>query len=156
MAKVTIKITKLSANAITPRKRPGTKTTFDLYSAYDYIIPAYSRVDVMTDILISFPNGLPGCYREYITLPNRNWLGVGTEMKRNRSYCVNISNLTNENIEIKKGDCIAEWSLLIYLDSWRGFITEEEERINRESADFARQIEQGQREARRKRTKKSK
>ncbi|XP_030046279.1 deoxyuridine 5'-triphosphate nucleotidohydrolase, mitochondrial, partial [Microcaecilia unicolor] len=54
-----LRFVKLSENACTPTKGSAKAAGYDLYSAYDYVIPAMDKAVVNTDIQIALPSG---CY----------------------------------------------------------------------------------------------
>uniref|UniRef100_A0A5F8GW72 Deoxyuridine 5'-triphosphate nucleotidohydrolase n=1 Tax=Monodelphis domestica TaxID=13616 RepID=A0A5F8GW72_MONDO len=56
---VRLRFARLSEHATAPSKGSARAAGYDLYSAYDYTIPAMEKALVKTDIQISLP---PGCY----------------------------------------------------------------------------------------------
>ena len=156
---VTLKFVKLSANATIPTKGLGQAVGYDLFSAYDYIVPSRDSVIIKTDIQITFPKGFPkGCYEFISSSPAtlNKWVSVESGISTNCGYCVILLNLTNEDIEIKKGDCIAQWSCINYSISRQNFISEEEACVYEESKHFCEQLEKAYNQARRKRANKHK
>ncbi|NXX23010.1 DUT protein, partial [Podargus strigoides] len=54
-----LRFTKLSGNASAPSKGSARAAGYDLYSAYDCVIPPMEKAIVKTDIQIALPSG---CY----------------------------------------------------------------------------------------------
>ncbi|XP_042680605.1 deoxyuridine 5'-triphosphate nucleotidohydrolase, mitochondrial isoform X2 [Centrocercus urophasianus] len=91
-----LRFTKLSENACAPSKGSARAAGYDLYSAYDYIIPPMEKAVVKTDIQIALP---AGCYGRVAGVIDEDYRGnVG----------VVLFNFGKETFEVKKGDRIAQ------------------------------------------------
>ncbi|EMP29135.1 Solute carrier family 12 member 1 [Chelonia mydas] len=91
-----LRFAKLSENASTPSRGSARAAGYDLYSAYDYVIPAMEKAIVKTDIQISLPSG---CYGRVAGVIDEDYRGnVG----------VVLFNFGKEDFEVKKGDRIAQ------------------------------------------------
>ena len=105
--KIYVKFVKLSPNAIIPNQtiipnQRSPESIFNLYSAYDYIIPTRGKVTVRTDIQTVVPND----YYQYIN-PNKPFLSVEESFLPG---VVVLLNLYEEDFVVKRGDCIAQLS----------------------------------------------
>uniref|UniRef100_A0A6I8RCA4 Deoxyuridine 5'-triphosphate nucleotidohydrolase n=1 Tax=Xenopus tropicalis TaxID=8364 RepID=A0A6I8RCA4_XENTR len=91
-----LKFAKLSDQAYTPTRGSTRAAGYDLYSAYDYVIPALDKMVVKTDIQISVPTG---CYGRVAGVIDEDYRGnVG----------VVLFNFGKEAFEVKKGDRVAQ------------------------------------------------
>uniref|UniRef100_A0A8V0Z7C5 Deoxyuridine 5'-triphosphate nucleotidohydrolase n=1 Tax=Gallus gallus TaxID=9031 RepID=A0A8V0Z7C5_CHICK len=91
-----LRFTKLSENACAPSKGSARAAGYDLYSAYDYVIPPMEKAVVKTDIQIALP---AGCYGRVAGVIDEDYRGnVG----------VVLFNFGKETFEVKKGDRIAQ------------------------------------------------
>ncbi|XP_043933559.1 deoxyuridine 5'-triphosphate nucleotidohydrolase, mitochondrial isoform X2 [Protopterus annectens] len=109
--KVILKFKKLSENAYTPTRGSSKAAGYDLYSAYDYVIPAREKTVVKTDIQIALP---PGCYGRVAPrsgLAAKYFIDVGAGVI-DEDYRGNVGvvlfNFNKEAFEIKKGDRVAQ------------------------------------------------
>uniref|UniRef100_A0A452HZW0 Deoxyuridine 5'-triphosphate nucleotidohydrolase n=1 Tax=Gopherus agassizii TaxID=38772 RepID=A0A452HZW0_9SAUR len=96
-----LRFAKLSENASAPSRGSARAAGYDLYSAYDYVIPAMEKAIVKTDIQISLPSG---CYGRVGKLADS---GVIDEDYRGNVGVV-LFNFGKEDFEVKKGDRIAQ------------------------------------------------
>ena len=55
-----LQIVKLSDNTVTPTKRSTGAAGYNLYSAYNYILSAYGKILVKSDLQIKVPQGIYG------------------------------------------------------------------------------------------------
>ncbi|NWT39053.1 DUT protein, partial [Chroicocephalus maculipennis] len=91
-----LRFTKLSENASTPSRGSARAAGYDLYSAYDCVIPPMEKAVVKTDIQIALPSG---CYGRVAGVIDEDYRGnVG----------VVLFNFGKETFEVKKGDRIAQ------------------------------------------------
>ncbi|KAJ7401239.1 Deoxyuridine 5'-triphosphate nucleotidohydrolase, mitochondrial [Pitangus sulphuratus] len=91
-----LRFTKLSENAFTPSRGSARAAGYDLYSAYDCVIPPMEKAVVKTDIQIALPSG---CYGRVAGVIDEDYRGnVG----------VVLFNFGKETFEVKKGDRIAQ------------------------------------------------
>lgn len=72
-----LRFVKLSENAYTPTKATPDAAGFDLYSAYDYEIPAHGKVLAKTDIQIAVPSTCYGRVAPRSGLAHKNFIDVG-------------------------------------------------------------------------------
>uniref|UniRef100_A0A8C4VB52 Deoxyuridine 5'-triphosphate nucleotidohydrolase n=1 Tax=Falco tinnunculus TaxID=100819 RepID=A0A8C4VB52_FALTI len=91
-----LRFTKLSENASAPSRGSARAAGYDLYSAYDCVIPPMEKAVVKTDIQIALPSG---CYGRIAGVIDEDYRGnVG----------VVLFNFGKETFEVKKGDRIAQ------------------------------------------------
>jgi len=55
-----VRFERFTSNAKTPVKSTSGSVGFDLFSAYEYLVPAYGSSLILTDISIKMPNGVYG------------------------------------------------------------------------------------------------
>ena len=72
-----LKIVKLSDNAITPTRGSKLAAGYDLYSAYDYVIPSKGKQLCKTDIQIACPDGCYGRVAPRSGLTHKHFIDVG-------------------------------------------------------------------------------
>ncbi|XP_072479369.1 deoxyuridine 5'-triphosphate nucleotidohydrolase, mitochondrial [Notamacropus eugenii] len=108
---VRLRFSRLSEHATAPSKGSARAAGYDLYSAYDYTIPAMEKAIVKTDIQISLP---PGCYGRVAPrsgLAAKHFIDVGAGVI-DEDYRGNVGvvlfNFGKETFEVKKGDRIAQ------------------------------------------------
>ncbi|NXF18640.1 DUT protein, partial [Rhodinocichla rosea] len=95
-ASARLRFTKLSENAFAPSRGSARAAGYDLYSAYDCVIPPMEKAVVKTDIQIALPSG---CYGRVAGVIDEDYRGnVG----------VVLFNFGKETFEVKKGDRIAQ------------------------------------------------
>lgn len=106
-----IYVHKLSNNATIPTKGSLLSAGLDLYSAYDYMLPAHDRILVKTDLQICVPFGTYGRIAPRSGLALNNFIDVGAGVI-DRDYTGNVGvilfNHSNSDFYIKKGDRIAQ------------------------------------------------
>lgn len=107
----TLKYAKLTENAIAPKRGSEYAAGFDLYSAYDYEIPAHGKVLAKTDIQIAVPEGCYGRVAPRSGLAHEHFIDVGAGVI-DQDYRGNVGvilfNFGGEKFEVKKGDRIAQ------------------------------------------------
>ncbi len=102
----------LSENAFVPTKGSAMAAGYDLYSAYDYVIPGNGGNCVCaTDLQVAIPQG---CYgrvapRSGLAVKFQIYVGAGVI---DADYCGNLAvilfNLANADFHVKCGDRIAQ------------------------------------------------
>ncbi|KAJ7409472.1 Deoxyuridine 5'-triphosphate nucleotidohydrolase [Willisornis vidua] len=91
-----LRFTKLSENAFAPSRGSARSAGYDLYSAYDCVIPPMEKAVVKTDIQIALPSG---CYGRVAGVIDEDYRG---------NIGVVLFNFGKETFEVKKGDRIAQ------------------------------------------------
>ncbi|XP_076443380.1 deoxyuridine 5'-triphosphate nucleotidohydrolase-like [Babylonia areolata] len=108
---VTLKFAKLSEEATTPTRGSEQAAGYDLYSAYDYTVPARGKVIAKTDIQIALPEGCYGRVAPRSGLAAKHFIDVGAGVI-DQDYRGNVGvvlfNFADANFEVKKGDRIAQ------------------------------------------------
>ncbi|XP_074090847.1 deoxyuridine 5'-triphosphate nucleotidohydrolase, mitochondrial isoform X2 [Macrotis lagotis] len=108
---VRLRFARLSEHATTPSKGSARAAGYDLYSAYDYTIPAMEKALVKTDIQISLPSGCYGRVAPRSGLAAKHFIDVGAGVI-DEDYRGNVGvvlfNFGKETFEVKKGDRIAQ------------------------------------------------
>ncbi|NXP43740.1 DUT protein, partial [Heliornis fulica] len=106
-----LRFAKLSENAFAPSRGSARAAGYDLYSAYDCVIPPMEKAVVKTDIQIALP---PGCYGRVAPrsgLAAKHFIDVGAGVI-DEDYRGNVGvvlfNFGKETFEVKKGDRIAQ------------------------------------------------
>ncbi|XP_065208277.1 uncharacterized protein LOC135837866 isoform X2 [Planococcus citri] len=106
-----LKYTKLSSNAFTPTRGSEMSAGFDLYSAYDYEVPAAGRKLIKTDLQFLFPEGTYGRIAPRSGLALNHFITVGGGVI-DPDYLGDIGvilfNHAHEKYMVKKGDRIAQ------------------------------------------------
>lgn len=106
-----MKVVRLSSRAIIPTQKNVFSAGFDLYSAYDYIIPAKCKNLIKTDLQIQVPWGTYGRIASTSTLAWNKSIVVEAstidyDFKGN--VIVLMFNHSNYDFYIRTGDCIAQ------------------------------------------------
>uniref|UniRef100_A0A8C9Q9A2 Deoxyuridine 5'-triphosphate nucleotidohydrolase n=1 Tax=Spermophilus dauricus TaxID=99837 RepID=A0A8C9Q9A2_SPEDA len=95
--------------ALTPRSARAAR--YDLYSAYDYIIPPMEKALVKTDVQIALPSGCYGRVAPCPGLAAKHFIDVRAGVI-DKNYRGNVGvvlfNFGKEKFEVKKGDQIAQ------------------------------------------------
>ncbi|XP_062585734.1 deoxyuridine 5'-triphosphate nucleotidohydrolase-like [Saccostrea cucullata] len=108
---VILKFAKLSKNAFSPTRGSKLAAGYDLYSAYDYVIPAKGKVIAKTDIQIALPDGCYGRVAPRSGLAAKHFIDVGAGVI-DQDYRGNVGvvmfNFADQDFEVKKGDRIAQ------------------------------------------------
>ncbi|XP_053318243.1 deoxyuridine 5'-triphosphate nucleotidohydrolase, mitochondrial [Spea bombifrons] len=106
-----LRFAKLSENAFTPTRGSVRAAGYDLYSAYDYIIPSMDKVVVKTDIQICVPSGCYGRVAPRSGLAAKYFIDVGAGVI-DEDYRGNVGvvlfNFGKDTFEVKKGDRVAQ------------------------------------------------
>ncbi|NXL42065.1 DUT protein, partial [Podilymbus podiceps] len=106
-----LRFTRLSENASAPSKGSARAAGYDLYSAYDCVIPPMEKAVVKTDIQIALPSGCYGRVAPRSGLAAKHFIDVGAGVI-DEDYRGNVGvvlfNFGKENFEVKKGDRIAQ------------------------------------------------
>ncbi|KAI8776326.1 deoxyuridine 5-triphosphate nucleotidohydrolase [Biomphalaria glabrata] len=108
---VIMEFAKLSDNATTPTRGSPLAAGFDLYSAYDYIVPAKGKEIVKTDIQIAVPDGCYGRVAPRSGLAAKSFIDVGAGVI-DQDYRGNVGvvlfNFSETDFKVNKGDRIAQ------------------------------------------------
>ncbi|XP_076439337.1 deoxyuridine 5'-triphosphate nucleotidohydrolase-like [Babylonia areolata] len=109
---VILKFAKLSKEASTPTRGSEQAAGYDLYSAYDYTVPAGGKVIAKTDIQIALPDGCYGRVAPRSGLAVKHFIDVGAGVI-DQDYRGNVSVVlfnfaADADFEVKKGDRIAQ------------------------------------------------
>ncbi|XP_032838946.2 deoxyuridine 5'-triphosphate nucleotidohydrolase, mitochondrial isoform X3 [Tyto alba] len=106
-----LRFAKLSKNASTPSRGSARAAGYDLYSAYDCVIPPMEKAVVKTDIQIELPSGCYGRVAPRSGLAAKHFIDVGAGVI-DEDYRGNVGvvlfNFGKETFEVKKGDRIAQ------------------------------------------------
>ncbi|XP_074901332.1 deoxyuridine 5'-triphosphate nucleotidohydrolase, mitochondrial isoform X1 [Buteo buteo] len=106
-----LRFTKLSENASAPSRGSAGAAGYDLYSAYDCVIPPMEKAVVKTDIQIAIPSGCYGRVAPRSGLAAKHFIDVGAGVI-DEDYRGNVGvvlfNFGKETFEVKKGDRIAQ------------------------------------------------
>ena len=108
---VALKWARLSEHAFAPTRGSKFAAGYDLYSAYDCVIPAKGKMLVKTDIQIALP---PGCYGRVAPrsgLAAKHFIDVGAgviDYDYRGNVGVLLFNFNETDFEVKKGDRIAQ------------------------------------------------
>ncbi|KAM4678341.1 deoxyuridine 5'-triphosphate nucleotidohydrolase, mitochondrial [Discoglossus pictus] len=106
-----LRFAKLSENAVTPSRGSARAAGYDLYSAYDYVIPALGKALVKTDIQIAVPHGCYGRVAPRSGLAAKHFIDVGAGVI-DEDYRGNVGvvlfNFGKDAFEVKKGDRVAQ------------------------------------------------
>lgn len=106
-----LKVKKLSNNATIPSKGSEKAAGYDLFSAYDIIIPKYNKALIKTDIQIELPDG---CYgriapRSGLSLKYNLDVGAGViDADYRGNIGVILFNHSDTEYQVQKGDKIAQ------------------------------------------------
>ncbi|NXA83625.1 DUT protein, partial [Thryothorus ludovicianus] len=110
-ASARLRFTKLSENAVAPSRGSARAAGYDLYSAYDCVIPPMEKAVVKTDIQIALPSGCYGRVAPRSGLAAKHFIDVGAGVI-DEDYRGNVGvvlfNFGKETFEVKKGDRIAQ------------------------------------------------
>jgi len=106
-----LQVCKLSEHALVPTKGSKLAAGYDLYSAYDYVIPSQGKVIAKTDISIRVPDGTYGRVAPRSGLSAKHHIDVGAGVI-DQDYTGNVGvvlfNHAAVDFEIKKGDRVAQ------------------------------------------------
>ncbi|XP_052786934.1 deoxyuridine 5'-triphosphate nucleotidohydrolase-like [Mya arenaria] len=109
--RITLRFAKLTQKALTPTRGSKLAAGYDLYSAYDMIIPAKGKALVKTDIQIALPDGCYGRVAPRSGLAHKHFIDVGAGVI-DQDYRGNVGvimfNFGENEFEVKAGDRIAQ------------------------------------------------
>uniref|UniRef100_A0A8C0L745 Deoxyuridine 5'-triphosphate nucleotidohydrolase n=1 Tax=Canis lupus dingo TaxID=286419 RepID=A0A8C0L745_CANLU len=104
-----LRFVRLSEHATAPTKGSPRAAGYDLYSAYDYILPPMEKAIVKTDIQVALPSG---CYGRVGNINHANIIFLSLAGVIDEDYRGNVGvvlfNFGKEKFEVKKGDRIAQ------------------------------------------------
>ncbi|NXM38122.1 DUT protein, partial [Gymnorhina tibicen] len=110
-ASMRLRFTKLSENAFAPSRGSARAAGYQMYSAYDCVIPPMEKAVVKTDIQIALPSGCYGRVAPRSGLAAKHFIDVGAGVI-DEDYRGNVGvvlfNFGKETFEVKKGDRIAQ------------------------------------------------
>ncbi|XP_069101796.1 deoxyuridine 5'-triphosphate nucleotidohydrolase, mitochondrial-like [Argopecten irradians] len=108
---VILRFAKLTENAFTPTRGSKLAAGYDLYSAYDYTIPARQKQIVKTDIQIALPDGCYGRVAPRSGLAAKHFIDIGAGVI-DQDYRGNVGvvmfNHAEKEFKVNKGDRIAQ------------------------------------------------
>jgi dUTP pyrophosphatase len=106
-----LQIVKLSEHAIIPTRGSPLAAGYDLYSAYDYVLPARGKILAKTDIKIDVPCGTYGRIAPRSNLAWMKHIDIGAGVV-DKDYRGNVGvvmfNHSDADLCIKAGDRIAQ------------------------------------------------
>ena len=106
-----LQVVKITDKATLPSKAYRNSAGHDLYSAYDYKIPAQGKEKIMTDIRVKVPEGTHGRIAPRSGMAMQNHISIGAGVV-DEDYTGNLSivvfNLSNSEFDIKAGDGVAQ------------------------------------------------
>jgi len=106
-----LKFKRLTENAYAPTKGSIRAAGFDLYSAYDYVIPAKGKGMCATDIQVAIPDGCYGRVAPRSGLAVKNFIDVGAGVV-DSDYRGNVQivlfNFGESEFVVKRGDRVAQ------------------------------------------------
>lgn len=106
-----LKFSKLTEYAFAPTRGSKLAAGYDLYSAYDYEIPAHGKLVAKTDIQVRVPDGTYGRIAPRSGLAAKSFIDIGAGVV-DQDYRGNVGvvmfNHADAIFSIKKGDRIAQ------------------------------------------------
>lgn len=106
-----LKFVKLTENAYAPTKGSKQAAGYDLYSAYEYVIPSKGKTLCLTDLKIAVPEGSYGRIAPRSGLAHKNFIDVGAGVI-DHDYRGNVGvilfNFGDVEFRVRKGDRIAQ------------------------------------------------
>jgi dUTP pyrophosphatase len=107
----TLKVAKLTEHAIVPTRGSALAAGYDLYSAYDYVIPANGKILAKTDIQVKVPHGTYGRVAPRSGLAWKNHIDIGAGVV-DEDYRGNVGvvmfNHSAVEFVVKAGDRVAQ------------------------------------------------
>ncbi|XP_023237527.1 deoxyuridine 5'-triphosphate nucleotidohydrolase-like [Centruroides sculpturatus] len=106
-----LKFVKLTKNAYAPTKGSKLAAGYDLYSAYEYIIPSMGKELVKTDIQVAIPEGCYGRVAPRSGLASKHFIDVGAgviDQDYRGNLGVILFNFGPTEFKVCKGDRIAQ------------------------------------------------
>ncbi|XP_046548183.1 LOW QUALITY PROTEIN: deoxyuridine 5'-triphosphate nucleotidohydrolase-like [Haliotis rubra] len=108
---VTLQFAKLTENGRAPTRGSKYAAGYDLYSAYDYLIPAGDKIIAKTDIQIAVPEGSYGRVAPRSGLAAKHFIDVGAGVI-DQDYRGNVGvvmfNFGKQDFKVNSGDRIAQ------------------------------------------------
>jgi len=109
--RVKLRFAKLTENAFIPTRGSAQAAGFDLYSAYDYVVPKQGKQLVLTDLQIALPEGCYGRVAPRSGLAAKHFIDVGAGVI-DQDYRGNVGvvlfNFNQEEFKVNKGDRVAQ------------------------------------------------
>ncbi|KJE92385.1 deoxyuridine triphosphatase [Capsaspora owczarzaki ATCC 30864] len=108
---LTLAVKRLTEFAKLPTRGTALSAGYDLYSAYDEVIPAQGKAIVKTDIAIAVPEGHYGRVAPRSSIAWKNHVDVGAgviDADYRGNVGVILYNFGKEDFTIKRGDRIAQ------------------------------------------------
>lgn len=106
-----LRVVRLTDHAKLPTRGSSGAAGFDLYSAYDYLVPSRGKVLVKTDLQLEIPKGYYGRIAPRSGLALKHFLDVGAGVL-DADYRGNVGivlfNFSNTDYHVKVGDRIAQ------------------------------------------------
>jgi len=106
-----LQVAKLTEKAILPTRGSISAAGYDLYSAYDYVIPAQGKVLAKTDIQVKVPHGTYGRIAPRSGLAWKNHIDIGAGVV-DEDYRGNVGvvmfNHSDKEFVVKAGDRVAQ------------------------------------------------
>jgi len=106
-----LQVAKLTDKAIIPTRGSDKAAGYDLYSAYDYVIPARGKILAKTDIQIKVPHGTYGRVAPRSGLAWKQHIDIGAGVV-DEDYRGNVGvvmfNHSEVEVTIKTGDRVAQ------------------------------------------------
>lgn len=106
-----LRFMKISSNAYAPTKGSLLSAGFDLYSAYNYVIPSKGKQCCLLDLRIAVPEGCYGRIAPRSLLAHNNFINVGAgviDYDYRGNVGVILFNFGDSDFEVKKGDRISQ------------------------------------------------
>eukprot|EP00002_Diphylleia_rotans_P000526 TRINITY_DN10279_c0_g5_i1.p1 TRINITY_DN10279_c0_g5~~TRINITY_DN10279_c0_g5_i1.p1 ORF type:complete len:163 (-),score=39.27 TRINITY_DN10279_c0_g5_i1:227-715(-) len=111
MTSEVLKVKKLSEHATIPTRGSSKAAGWDLYSAYDYVVPARGKELVKTDIAIAVPPNTYGRVAPRSGLAWKNHIDLGAGVV-DEDYRGNVGvvmfNHSDQDFKVSKGDRVAQ------------------------------------------------
>ncbi|KAH7945910.1 hypothetical protein HPB49_017073 [Dermacentor silvarum] len=107
-----LKFVRLTEHARAPTRGSAAAAGFDLYSAYDYQVPAGGRCVCLTDIQVAVPEGCYGRVAPRSGLAAKHGIDVGAgvvDADYRGNLGVMLFNLGNTDFTVARGDRIAQF-----------------------------------------------
>jgi len=106
-----LQVAKLTDKAIIPTRGSDKAAGYDLYSAYDYVIPARGKILAKTDVQIKVPHGTYGRVAPRSGLAWKQHIDIGAGVV-DEDYRGNVGvvmfNHSEVEVTIKAGDRVAQ------------------------------------------------
>lgn len=109
--KIYLRVKRLSEHAILPTRHSKLAAGYDLYSAYDCVIPSRGKLLVKTDIAIGIPSEHYGRISSRSGLAVKHSIDVGAgviDEDYRGNVCVLLFNHSDEDFCVKRSDRVAQ------------------------------------------------